>query len=64
MSSASIVTIYVGRPSVQHVKGIYWHSLIIRIYSYIKSGSSCEEEVILCHHISTVAKNVDLLEVL
>lgn len=38
-----------------------FHSLIMRIYIYIESSSSCKDVAILCPHTSTVAQNMDLL---
>lgn len=40
-----------------------FHSLIISVPIYRKSGSTCTEVAILCHHIFTVALNMDLVRV-
>lgn len=37
------------------------HSLILGIYIYIRSGSTCQEVAVLHHHTSTVAQNAALL---
>lgn len=43
---------------------VAFHLLVISIYVYVKSGSTCKEGVMLRHHISTAAQNMDLLWIL
>lgn len=37
--------------------------MLISICIYIESGSTCQEAAILCHNVSTVGQNVDLLRI-